>query len=228
MSAWSRFGASAGLVGALIYVVGAFVAGNPPKPDDSKASIVAHFQDKRTAVLLGMALTVVALAFLMWFVGYLRALLAEAEASIGDRGAPLATVTLIAFLALFALAGAGGVLLTVVVWRGAGSINPNLVRLAFDAQNLSLYAVTSTAALLSVLAPTVVIARTGVLPRWLIVLGGVEIAVNVIEITGFLIRSGWNTAGYAAGAGPLVWAVWLGAISITMMMRTPAPEEATV
>lgn len=226
MSGWSRFGAAAGLVGALVYVVGAFVAGNPPKPDDATASIVAHLQDKRTAVLLGMALTVVGLAFFMWFVGYLRALLAEAEISIGEDGAPLATVTLIAFLVLFALAGAGGIALNVVVWRGAGSIDPDLVRLAFDAQNLSLYALTSTAALLSVLAPTVVIARTGVLPRWLIALGGIEIAVNVIEIFGFFSRSGWNTAGYAAGAGPLVWAVWLGAVSICMMLRAPARGAA--
>ena len=221
MSGWTRAGAGAGLVGAVLYVVSAFVAGSPPKPDDSTATIVAHLQDKRDALLIGSVLALVGLALFLWFLGYLRSLLAEAEASIGEPGAPLATITLTSFVVLFAVISGGGAALNVVVWRGAGSFDPTLVRLAFDAQTLSLYAITATVALLSVLAPTVVIARTGVLPRWLVILGAAEIAVNVVELAGFFSRSGWNTGGFVAGLGPLVWVVWVAAVSICMMRRKP-------
>ena len=112
--------------------------------------------------------------------------------------------------------------MNVIVWRGADSVDPGLVRLAFDAQNLSLYAVTATVALLSVLAPCVVIWRTGVLPRWLVALGAVEIAVNLVELAGMASRTGWNAAGFVFGLGPLVWMIWVAALSITMMMRAPA------
>lgn len=152
MSGWSRAGAAAGLLGAVAFVVGTLVAGMPPDPDDSTASIVTHLQDSRTTIMAGVLITVVSLALLLWFLGYFRALLAEAEASIGDRGAPLATVTLVAFVSLFALAGAGSLGLYAVTWRGAASVDPTLVRLTFDAQSLSSYAVTSTVAALSVLA----------------------------------------------------------------------------
>ena len=224
----NRAGAAAGLVGAVLYIVGAFVAGSPPAPDASTVSIVTYMQEHREALLWGMVLTYTGLALFLWFAGYLHARLAAAEAALADSGAPLATVTLLAFVVLFGLAGAGGIAFNLMVWRGAGSIDPNLVRLAFDAQNLSLYAITSTVALLSVLAPIIVIARTGILPKWLVVLGALEIAVNIVEIAGFFSRSGWNAGGYAAGIGPLVWVVWLGAVSITMLIRTPAPVARTI
>ena len=97
-----------------------------------------------------------------------------------------------------------------------------------DTATSSIVTITSTAALLSVLAPIVVIARTGILRKWLVVLGAIEIAVNIVEIAGFFSRSGWNAGGYAAGIGPMAWVVWLGAVSSTMFIRTPAQVARTI
>jgi hypothetical protein len=204
------------------YVVGAFMGGTPLKPDDPIDKVVTHLHDHRSGLLGGTVLTLVGLALLLWFLGYLRALLAGVE----DEGAPLATVTVASWVALFVLVGAGSIPLNVVVWRGADQVDPTLVRLAFDAGNLSLYAITATAALLSVLAPCVVIGRTKVLPRWLLAIGAVEIAVNLVEIAGMFSRNGWNAAGYAYGIGPIVWVVWVAAVSITMMLRRPDAAPA--
>jgi hypothetical protein len=220
MSGWSRAGAGAGVAGAVVYLVGAFIGGAPLKPDDSIDKVVAHLHAHRSGLLAGMALTLVGLALFLWFLGYLRAMLSGVE----GEGAPLATVTVGSWISLFVLIGAAGVPLNVVVWRGADQIDPTLVRLAFDAQNLSLYAVTATVALVSVLAPCVVIWRTGIVPRWLVALGAIVIAVSLVEIAGLPSRTGWNAAGYAFGLGPIVWVIWVAALSITMMLRAPAPE----
>src|SRR6478736_6730061 len=101
--AWRRAGAGAGLAGAVLYSVSAFVGGAPLKPDDSVQHVMAHLADKRTAMLFGSLLALLALACLLWFLGYLRAFLAEAE---GDH-APLATVTVAAWIALLVIVVAG-------------------------------------------------------------------------------------------------------------------------
>ncbi len=81
---------------------------------------------------------------------------------------------------------------------------------------LSLYAVSATAVALAVGATSVIIFRTGVLPRWLVALGAVEVAVNLVELAGLGSRSGLNAAGYAAGIGPLLWSLWAAASAVAL------------
>ncbi len=215
-----RTGPAAGIVGVVLYVAGAFAAGTPPKPDNPIGSVIAHYTHHRTAVLAGTLLTLVALAFLLWFLGYLRAFIADAEGA----QTPLAGVTLAAWIALFVIILGGGIPLTAIVWRGADHVDASLVRLAFDANNLSLYAISATAAAMSVLAPSIVVWRTRALPRWLMALALVAVAVNIIELFGLFSRQGPNAAGYAAGVGPLLWVVWVAALSITLLSRNRAPQ----
>lgn len=215
-SAWRPAGVVAGAAGAVVYIVSAFTAGTPLKPDASDQKVVSHLSDKRSGVLVGVLLAVIAVALLVWFLGYLREFLAV------QGGSPaLANVTLASWVALLVVTIGGTVPLTAVVWRGAGQVDPGIVRLAFDASNLSLYSVSASAALLSVLAPIIVIWRSGALPRWLAVLGAIEIAANVVEFAGLFTRTGPNAAGYAGGIGPFAWVVWVAAVSIAMVIRTP-------
>ena len=160
-------------------------------------------------------------AFLIWFLGYLREFLAVEGASPA-----LSNVTLVSWVALLVIVVGGTVPLTAVVWEGAGHVDPGLVRLAFDASNLSLYSLSAGVALLSVLAPTIVIWRSGALPRWLVVLGAVEIVANGVELIGIFTRTGANAAGYAAGVGPFVWVLWVAAVSLTMALRTTPPSSS--
>lgn len=215
-STWRRAGAASGVAGALVYAVSAFTAGAPLKPDASLQNVVSHLSDQRSGVLVGVLLAVIAVALLVWFLGYFREFLAV------EGGSPaLSNVTLVSWVALLLVAVGGTVPLAAVVWRGAGKVDPGIVQLAFDANNLSLYSMSAAAALLSVLVPVIVIWRSGALPRWLALLGAIEIAANIVELTGLFTRTGANAAGYADGIGPFVWVVWVAAVSIAMVTRSP-------
>jgi hypothetical protein len=122
-------------------------------------------------------------------------------------------------VALLVIAVAGDTPLAAVIRRGAGGVNPQIASLAFDACKLSLYSLSAPAALLSVLAPIIVIWRSGALPRWLVVLGSVEIVVNLTEMAGPFVRTGRNAGGYVWGIGPLIWAVWVAAVSVAMLTK---------
>ena len=221
---WTRAGAGAGLAGAVVYVVGAFMGGTPLKPDDPIDKVVNHLSDHRSALLGGVVLTLVGLALFLWFLGYLRALLAGVE---GD-GAPLATTTVAAWVALFVLVGAGGIPLDVVVWRGADQVDPTLVRLAFDAaEPFALCRHRYRGAVVGPGAvrrdrpykgPPAMAARA-----W----GCRDRVLNLVEIAGLFSRNGWNTAGYAYGLGPILWVIWVAAVSIAMMLRKPVAPQAS-
>jgi hypothetical protein len=213
----SRFGAASGAAGAVVYAVSAFAAGTPLKPDASLSRVIAYLSDRRGGLLLGDLLALLALALLVWFLGYLRAFLAEVE---GGK-APLASITLVSWLALLLIVLAGNAPLVAVVWRGAGVVDPQIARFAFDASNVSLYSLSATAVIVSVLAPIILIWRSKALPRWLVPLGALEIVVNAVELAGLFARTGNNAAGYAFGVGPFVWVVWVVAVSIAMVTRPP-------
>ncbi len=219
---WRRAGAGAGFVGAVLYVVSVFVAGAPLKPDDSISKVIAHIADKRSAMLFGSLLALVAVACFLWFLGYLRAFLAATE---GDH-APLATVTVAAWVTLLVIVVVGSAPLMALVWRGGGQADAKTVQLAFDISNLSFYALSATAALLSVLAPTVVIWRWRALPRWLLILGALEIIANIVELAGLFSRTGANAAGYGAGVGPFLWVVWVAALSVTLFLNESPARTA--
>ena len=213
-----RAGALAGVAGAAVYVVSAFVPGTAPKPDDPVNDVVAHFVDKRGALLAASVLGTLAVGLLLWFVGYLRKAIEEAD----GPGSPMATVTVASWVALLVIASIGAAFQTAIIWRGADTFDPKLVQASFDIANLSLYSLSAGAALLSVLAPTLVIWRTRMLPRWIVAVGALEIVVNIVELAGIASRRGANAAGYAAGVGPLVWVVWAGALSVLLYRARPA------
>jgi hypothetical protein len=210
----NKAAAAAGLLGAVLVVVAGLIAGAPPRPDDATAKVVHFLVDKRSAVLAGYLLALVGGSLLLWFVGRLRTVLADA----GDP--TLANATVAAWVLLFAIVGIGFVLVGAVAWRGADRTPAALVRFAWDASTLALYSLSAAAALLSILAPIIVIGRTGVLPRWLVGLGLVEIAVNLAELGGLFARRGWDAGGLVVGLGPLVWSVWVAAAAIVMYRAT--------
>jgi hypothetical protein len=217
-----RLGPATGLAGAIVYAVSAFIAGSPLKPDASQHAVIVHLENKRSAVLAGFLLASIGVALLLWFLGYLHKLVRNNEGA----GGVLATITLASWVSLLVIVVAGAAPMIAVVWRGAGRVSPGIVGLAFDASNLSLYSVSAAAAALSVLAPIIVIWRSGCLTRWLVVLGAIEIVVNAIEIAGISVRTGFNAGGYVGGFGPFLWVIWVAALSVAMVMRPEAAEAS--
>jgi hypothetical protein len=136
--------------------------------------------------------------------------------------------TLLAWVLLFAVIIAGQLPLLAVGWWGSGDgadgldTMQDVVRLAFDANNLALYAVSAPFAALSILGPCVVAWRTGLLPKWLIGIGALEVLINVAEVAGIGSSTGSNAAGYAFGLGPPVWMLWVVCASIVLYRRAPS------
>jgi hypothetical protein len=219
----SRAGAATGLAGAVLYVAGALLPGSGPAPDATTPQVIAFFADKRDSLLTGFSLELVAVGLLLCFLGYLRAVISGTHPA---STAP-ATSMVAAWAVTVTVVAAGTLPAIAIVWRGAPGADPALARFAYDIQTLATYAITSTAALVSIAAPCVVIWRTGVLPRWLSLLGAAEIAVNVLELTGLSSRHGPLAGGYDFGIGPLLWVVWFAGASTCMTLRTRRSGHAS-
>lgn len=200
---YRRVGPAAGLAGLVLFAAGSLLA-SLPGPDARVATVIMHLTADRGAVLAGILLMFLALPGLLVFLGYLRSLLAGAE----GPSAILAGAAAAAWLLLFAVVGIGLLPLAAVAWRGTAGLPPAVVRLCADIATLSLYALSAPAAAVSVLAPSAIIWRTRVLPRWLALFGLAEVAVNAVELAGLMAARGSDAAGYAAGIGPLLWTLW--------------------
>ena len=197
----------AGVVGAAFSTTGMLIAGLAPPPDASIAAVSAHLVDRRTELLLGAALSTIGAGFLVIFLGGLCRSLFRRDA-VG-----FAVATLASWLMLLVTYGFGQLLPIAIAWRG--SPEPRMLRFAIDVSNVSGYVATSVVAALSIALPTVHLRRARAIPMWLVGVATLEIAANVVELTGFAARSGWNTAGYAAGIAPLLWMVWVLGVAVS-------------
>ena len=210
-----RIGLISALLAVALYGAGQVISGLPPAPDAADAEVVSHFTEDRAGVLVGAVLGFVAIAFLLVFLGHLRSAMVDAEQGRTEA----ASAMVVGWVLLFATIGIGGLPLLAITWRGAAEASPELLTFAFDLNNLALYAGSAAFAATSIAVPTVVAWRTGFLPRWLVALGALEVAVNVIELIGITTRTGPNALGYAAGLGPPIWIAWVLAAAIVLDRR---------
>ena len=122
-----------------------------------------------------------------------------------------------AFVVTMAVVAAGTVPVVAIVWRGSPLPGPSLQSsFAYDVQSLATYALHLDSRGGVDQSPIAGDLAYRVLPRWLCVLGVVEIAVNAVELIGLASRHGALAGGYAAGVGPLLWVLWFAAASICM------------
>jgi hypothetical protein len=220
------WGAASGVVGAALYAVSAFTAGSPLKPAASVQEVIVHLTGSRDALLAGVLLNLVATGLLLCFLAFLASFIAEAE---GGRG-PLSILTLGSGVAVLAIVTGGQGPLDVVTWAGPARFDPTVTRLAFDIANLSLYSISAVVVVVLVLAPTVVIWRSGALPRWLVAVAALEITLNAVELGGLFSRAGADAGGYAEGLGPFVWLIWVASVSVCLTRRKTGeiPRDATL
>ena len=207
-----RAGALAGLAGVVVYVIGAFLPGNAPKPDVTTSQIVAFFVSHRSALLTEFALQLVALVLLLCFLGQLRTVIAAG----GGIGVPLATTMTAGWVVLITMVSVASLPAMAIVWYGGTTTSPDIVRLAYDMETLGTYAMSATAAMVSVAAPSIVIWRQRILPRSLAVLGAAEVAANVVEFLGLAARHGALAGGNFYGIGLILWLLWVATVSVIM------------
>jgi hypothetical protein len=211
----SRLAALTGLAGVVFYAIGVFLPGSAPKPDATTAQVVGFFVRHRSPLLTGFALQLIALALLLCFLGQLSSVIASA----GGTAAPAVTTMTAGWVILITIVAVSTLPAMAVVWGGAASSSSDLVRAAYDMQTLGTYAVSSTAAMVSIAAPSIIIWRRRILPTWLAVLGGAEVVANVVELVGLSYQHGTLAGGYADGIGLILWVIWVGAASGCIALR---------
>lgn len=215
--------AASGVLGVLLLIPSALAAGQPPAPDAPTGDVINFLTDHRSALLWGAVAA--GLSCIAFFVFISR--LAGWFAHVAPTERPWITAMVMSWIALFTVYGLAGLPILTITWRGPSGIDPTLVRLAADIQSLGSFSFTACFAALSVIAPSVVIARQRLLPRWLLALAALEVAVNIGELAGITTTTGSNTAGYMYGLGPLVWAIWVFALATTTVRRTTVSAAAS-
>jgi hypothetical protein len=222
---WEQYGALAGLVFVVLVVVGAFIAGAPPSPDDSVRKIGEYYTNHTGAIKAGAFLTGLAVVAFLWFLGSLWSTLRRSEdtrrlATIATGGGIVAVVLAVAAFALNAT-----VAVALNSRDAVQGVNPKFIYLLAGV----IGGMGNFGVAVLVAATGVAILRTRVFPAWL---GGPSVVLAV----------GWIVAGYIVATDNgviftvgfivfLVWLVWILLISFFLYRpqapaAPPAPDSA--
>jgi hypothetical protein len=203
----------AGILAAITFVVGIILAADSPDSTDTDAQVLAWYADKdhRVEVICGAYFLAFCALFLVWFgAGIRRRLLAAGSGRLADialGGAVLCAGLIAVGAAAVASVPAGQSL------GGSPLSTADIARflpsIGFGA--ILLFAMFGAIALID--AVSIVIYRTGILPRWLAWLGFLCAIVLLFGVVFFPI---------------VALPIWLLAISIALLRRGPPAATAPV
>ena len=203
----------AGYAAALTFIVGVAAAANSPDSDDSDAKVLAWYakHSNRVGVIVGVFVLMFFGLFLLWFAAGLRERLRAAE----GPGGRLANVTLGGALLCVALVWAGTFALAAVpagesIGGTTAVTNADVARYLPQIGFGAILVGGMFGAIAMIDAASIVIYRTGVLPRWLAYLGFV---CSIVLLFGVFFL-------------PMIaFPIWLVAASI-VVNRGPSTEPA--
>lgn len=185
-----RWGGYAGLAYAVTVLVGYFMAGSPPRVDDSTAQIAGHFADNKNQVLAQALLTCVAAVCLVAFAAALAQALRD---RMPGSDVPWVVIT-------------GVVLVSAMLFVGANLLGALAFTAVSGATLTTMYVIASMvfttigiAAALPLTAAAVGIAASGMLPRWTAWFAGLSAVVAVVGAFGI-----FNQDGSLVPGGPVM------------------------
>ncbi|WP_225920721.1 hypothetical protein [Pseudonocardia oceani] len=198
-----------------------FEEGGPP-PGTSDAQVAAFFGAHAAALLAQSLLFLVGAAFLLWFLGALRARLAVVEGGPG-RYAEIVFGAGTAYVALTVVAQAGQVALARVA---ASAAAPQLVAAVADLVG-ALFVVVAVPAAVTLGAFAVLALRSTGLPSWLGVLAGAAAIAQVGLLAGVVVTDGVfaPTGAYSLVPYPL-YVLWLAATAGLLAAVRPRAAAA--
>jgi hypothetical protein len=224
---WWRLGGLLGIAFIVIFIIGGFVLqGETPTYTDDLAEIRAYWEEDGETYLIGDYLIGLAVLLLFLpFLGALRSLLGlyEGGSQLWSRTAYAAGILFIAFVA-------GAAASWTALAFAADELEDESIRLLmyFDiaAWNATPFPIGTM-----LLAVSLVIWQTGVLWKWLAILGfvvGIAALISPLSIVEGDVEDGaFAIAGFISFLG---FAIWLLATSIGMLMKrdvlVPSPPAA--
>ena len=221
---WWRLGGVAGILFLVLFIVGIVLEGEAPDFDDPVDDIRDWFTDNGEQYLVGDYL--VGLAFVLFFLPFLsslRGLLARAE---GDP----AVWSWVVFAAGIAILVLGAV--ASLFWESlafgfgvAEDADEGTIRTLMYLDHAG-FATLEMAFVPFLLASSLVIARTGVLWRWLAIIGlagGVLSALAGLSALESDPEGGFTTFFFISGP---VAALFILLVSVNMLLRRDAPASA--
>lgn len=208
-----RFTAFAGIIGILLYAVSAYLIFDLPSTSDS-ASVWSRYAASHGPQLLGEvyvwgALVAATLCFLAGLWQILRRAALDSE--------PLVTLGLGAGVVIWAVVLSGLAPALELGFR-SGALTPDVARSLGD---LTLLGVTLSAfpTALSVGAFSVVIARTGALPRWLGWFGALVVVAHLAAAAAFAHDGFFSPSVVSVFVAPPLYYLWMLSLSISMFSR---------
>jgi hypothetical protein len=207
---WAVLG---GVVFVLLSVVGAFLAGSPPKVSDPDAKIIKFTKDNRDALRVAAYLAGLSMVFFLFFLGAVGSRLRRAGAGSGR----LAATAVMGGVALAAIAGtANGI-------SAYGALHPlesaGTYRLA-----TVVFGFVGFAAVVFTEATSLVIVRTKFLPAWLGWVGGLIALLWLVSSASVATEDDTFFAiGFVAF---LAWALWIVVLSVTLVRTTDSAPAA--
>lgn len=201
---WRGRAPLSGLVFVVLAVVGNALQGSTPALHGNPDAVADFYNDKATAIAIGMMLSLISVFFLAWFVAALRHHLKLAEGPDGwispmAGGAGVATLTLLA--AGFALNSAGALRA-----RESG-IAPDVAAVFYDS-SLALTGLAASVAMAVLLAATAAITlQFRALPRWFGWVSAVLAILGIVTPVSFLLS--------------LLFPLWVGVAAVLLVRRTP-------
>ncbi|MGH8891720.1 MAG: DUF4386 family protein [Actinomycetes bacterium] len=215
-----RWGGYAGLAYAVTALAGYFMAGNPPRVDDSTAQIAGYFADNQNQVLAQTLLSCVAAVCLVAF----AAALAQA---LRDRmpGSDVPWVVITGVVLVAGLLFAGANLFGALAYLEATG---NTLTTTFTIGQL-MFTTIGIAAALPLTAASVGISASGILPRWTAWFAALAAVMGVVGAFGIFNQDGALTPG-----GPvmtlvpfLVSTAWV-VVASAYMVREHLPTVSAV
>ena len=203
---WRDRAPQSGLVFVVLAVAGNALQGSTPALHGSGDTVADFYNDKATAIAIGMMASLISVFFLAWFMAALSRHLRLAEGADGwisplAGAGGVATLTLLA--AGFALNSAGALRA-----RESG-ITPDVAAVFYDS-SLALTGLAASVAMAVLLAATAVITlQYGALPRWF---GWVSAALAVLGIV--------TPVSFVLS---LLFPLWVGVTAVLLVRRSRDP-----
>lgn len=214
MDQWWKVGGALGIVFIVLFIIGGVIQGDGPMYNDDLDDIRAYWNDSGDDYLLGdYIIGVAVIFFFLPFASALRALLGVAEGG-PQLCARLSFAGAVLFLAFAATAGAAW---GTLAFAGENLSDDTVVALMY----LDVYAwsIIPMALALLIGAASIVIFRTGVLWKWLAVVGLIVTIAAVLTPLGVLDddpEDVFDTIGFVGFIGAAIWVLL---ISIGMIMK---------